>query len=112
MNTRDAAAQTRARWPGGNTIRAAIIRPNESSIARPLLRRWTNSMMVLAPGATGTITPLQDGQWLPHPAPDPVARTTAPQMITTTGHTESDPGQPAECPHRQHDFERYQTDWL
>src|SRR5262249_50271179 len=32
----------------------------------------------------GMITPLQRGQWLPHPAPEPVARTYAPHRITKT----------------------------
>jgi hypothetical protein len=32
-------------------------------------------MMVSIFGAGGTITPLHNGQWLPHPAPDPLART-------------------------------------
>jgi hypothetical protein len=27
-------------------------------------------------------SPLQSGQWLPHPAPDPVARTNAPHAMT------------------------------
>lgn len=35
-------------------------------------------------GAIGITCPLHNGQWLPHPAPDPVARTIAPQTITST----------------------------
>ena len=37
----------------------------------------------LVVGASGTTTPLQSGQWLPQPAPEPVARTTAPQRMTS-----------------------------
>jgi hypothetical protein len=37
-------------------------------------------------GATGTTSPLQSGQWLPHPAPDPLARTYAPHSTTSTFH--------------------------
>jgi hypothetical protein len=33
--------------------------------------------------ARGTISPLHSGQWLPQPAPEPVARTNAPQTMTS-----------------------------
>lgn len=34
-------------------------------------------------GAAGTTSPLQSGQWLPHPAPDPLALTYAPHSTTS-----------------------------
>ena len=40
-------------------------------------------MMVSMRGASGTTSPLQSGQWLPHPAPDPLARTNAPHKTTS-----------------------------
>jgi hypothetical protein len=33
-------------------------------------------------GERGTTSPLHNGQWLPHPAPDPLARTYAPHKMT------------------------------
>ncbi len=39
-------------------------------------------MTVSMRGATGTTSPLHNGQWLPHPAPDPLARTKAPHRTT------------------------------
>ena len=39
-------------------------------------------MSVAADGSRGKTTPLQSGQCSPQPAPDPVARTYAPQRIT------------------------------
>lgn len=48
----------------------------------PLVTRWVNSMMVFKLGESGTISPLQSGQCLPQPAPDPVARTKAPHKTT------------------------------
>ena len=39
-------------------------------------------VVVSISGARGITSPLQSGQWLPHPAPAPVARTNAPQRIT------------------------------
>lgn len=40
--------------------------------------------MVWMAGAAGTTSPLHSGQWLPHPAPDPLARTYAPHSTTST----------------------------
>ena len=48
----------------------------------PLVSRWESSMIVAIRGDCGTITPLHSGQWLPHPAPEPVARTIDPQRTT------------------------------
>ena len=41
-------------------------------------------MTVSTAGERGKTSPLQSGQWFPHPAPDPVARTSAPHRITRT----------------------------
>jgi len=39
-------------------------------------------MMVSTRGACCITVPLQSGQWLPQPAPEPVARTSVPQRMT------------------------------
>ena len=49
---------------------------------KALVSRWVNSIRVSMRGARGTTTPLHSGQWLPHPAPEPVARTNAPHRTT------------------------------
>jgi hypothetical protein len=41
-------------------------------------------MTVLMLPDLGTISPLQVGQWLPQPAPEPLARTYAPHTITAS----------------------------
>jgi hypothetical protein len=50
--------------------------------ATPEVSRWVNSTTVLPVGLRGMISPLQVGQWLPQPAPEPEARTYAPHRIT------------------------------
>ena len=50
----------------------------------PLVARWVNSISVSADGLRGMTTPLQRGQWRPHPAPAPDARTNAPHSTTPT----------------------------
>jgi hypothetical protein len=50
----------------------------------PLVARCENSIRVSIRAARGMTSPLQSGQWLPHPAPAPVARTYTPHTITTT----------------------------
>src|SRR5271163_2610396 len=52
-------------------------------IAPPVMALWVNSIRVAICGEVGMTSPLQSGQWLPQPAPEPVARTTAPQRMTT-----------------------------
>jgi hypothetical protein len=47
-------------------------------------------MSVARWGERGTTTPLHSGQWRPHPAPDPVARTYAPHTTTPTSYTSND----------------------
>jgi hypothetical protein len=43
-------------------------------------------MIVWTVGDCGITCPLQRGQWLPHPAPEPEARTKAPHSTTATFH--------------------------
>jgi hypothetical protein len=52
--------------------------------AKTLVTRCKNSITVCSCGALGRMLPSQSGQWLPQPAPEPVARTYAPQTITAT----------------------------
>ena len=42
------------------------------------------AMAVAFAAICGSISPLHNGQWPPQPAPEPVARTSAPHRITTT----------------------------
>lgn len=48
----------------------------------PLVARCEYSISVPIVGEGGITSPLQVGQWAPQPAPDPVARTTAPHKMT------------------------------
>src|ERR1017187_7143944 len=81
-NTAESAAPSRAGLRGGNARKAQTTSNATSARSRPLIARCVNSMMVAAPGECGVTAPLQSGQRLPHPAPDPVARTYAPQSTT------------------------------
>ncbi len=82
IRSMEMTAALRAACPLGLVRKAITRRPTTSSSARPLVSRWESSMIVSIRGARGTTSPLQSGQWLPHPAPDPVARTTAPHRMT------------------------------
>ena len=62
--------------------KAQISRASTSTPASPLVIRWLSSISVSMRSGRWKISPLQVGQWLPQPAPDPVARTTAPHRIT------------------------------
>ena len=53
-------------------------------MARPDMMRWENSTRVATCSAWGTTWPLHSGQWLPQPAPEPVARTNAPHSAVIT----------------------------
>ena len=53
-----------------------------SARSSPLETRCVNSMMVAALGECCVTVPLHSGQCLPHPAPEPVARTNAPHNTT------------------------------
>ena len=82
MNTPAATALRRTSRPGGKTRQAPMTRPATSSRASPLVTRCPSSISVAVLGARGTTSPLQSGQWLPQPAPEPDARTKAPHRIT------------------------------
>src|SRR5438067_676992 len=75
-----------------------------AATASPLVRRCVNSMMVSIFGAAGITTPLHSGQWLPQPAPDPLARTYAPHSTTSTLY--------ASTPHAKRRNLSCRTAWL
>ena len=52
------------------------------SRATPDSARWENSIQVAIPWSSGRNSPWQRGQSRPHPAPEPVALTTAPCRMT------------------------------
>jgi len=54
------------------------------SSATPLVIRCVNSIIVCALALVPRTLPPQPGHLLPQPAPDPVARTKAPQSTTAT----------------------------
>jgi len=85
-NANDARANFRARWPRGNSFRLQASSPAVAKKATPLMPRCVNSMMVETAGALGITSPLQSGQWLPQPAPDPLARTSTPHNTTRRFH--------------------------
>ena len=84
MMTKTPAAtdDLRTGCPDGKMRQPHTIRTITKIIASPLLRRCTNSIVVAGLSVAGMTTPLHKGQWLPQPAPEPVALTTAPQRIT------------------------------
>ena len=82
ISTPDATAARRTMCPGGKRRQAPTTSATTSSSATPLVSRWPSSISVSMLGDRGTTSPLQRGQWLPQPAPEPVARTNAPQRIT------------------------------
>src|SRR6476646_1496279 len=63
-------------------MKAQTARQSTAMRAMPLVTRWVSSTRVWRLGDLGTIWPLQRGQWLPQPAPEPLARTYAPQRMT------------------------------
>jgi len=77
-------ANRRAPWPFGSTRNAKMLKATTRIPSRPLESRWPSSIRVSSFGSLGMTTPLQRGQWLPQPAPAPVARTKAPQRMTRT----------------------------
>ena len=94
--TNDVSAIRRTRLPRAKLARLHNQSATTPTSATPLIIRCVNSMMVSMRGATGTTSPLHSGQWLPHPAPDPLARTYAPHSTTSTFHTERSPGETRE----------------
>lgn len=77
-------APSRTRCPDGYARQDWNARTAVAMSATPLESRCENSIRVVMLGSGGKTSPLQSGQWLPQPAPDPVARTTAPQRMTAT----------------------------
>ena len=73
------AARSKRRSPNRH---AHTINPIPNTPHSPLVTRCVNSIIVFAAGATGTTSPLHNGQWFPHPAPAPAMRTHAPNRIT------------------------------
>src|SRR5260370_31611472 len=82
MNKIDSIAIRRTRCPRGNSKTLHQASATTAIIATPLVIRCVNSMIVSIRGTSGTTSPLHSGQWLPQPAPEPLARTYAPQRIT------------------------------
>ena len=70
-----AAAPARAGCRLGKATKAQITWTSTKRPESPEVIRWVNSMMVAALFERGKTSPLQVGQWLPQPAPDPLART-------------------------------------
>ncbi len=84
IRTIESTAPVRTGWPGPKRRNASTSMATTARSATPLVARWVNSMRVSAVGERGIATPLQRGQCAPQPAPDPVARTKAPQSTTST----------------------------
>jgi hypothetical protein len=89
MKNMERPAPKRAGCPLGRVRRARIRRARTARKARPEVARWVNSIRVSTWGVRGMISPLQVGQWAPHPAPEPVARTKAPQRATRMFQTKT-----------------------
>ena len=55
-----------------------------SGVSTPVIARCVYSIILWSEGETSIAEPSQSGQWLPQPAPEPVARTKAPHKMTAT----------------------------
>ncbi len=84
MNTSEATAALRTGDPLAVPRNTTATRPSAATPASALVIRCPNSMIVLSVGAVGMTSPLHSGQWSPQPAPEPDARTNAPQSTTKT----------------------------
>ena len=84
MNTSAATAALRTGLPRLVPRHATTTSATAASPASALVTRCPNSIMVFSAGAVGIASPLHSGQWSPHPAPAPDARTNAPQSTTST----------------------------
>ena len=84
MKNIDHAAARLAACPAGQTRKVHHITATTPRSARPLVRRCEYSTSVCRLASRGITWPLHKGQWLPHPAPAPVARTYAPHRMTAT----------------------------
>jgi len=82
IKTPERTSALRTGLPGAKSRHPQTIRTPTRTRLKPEVTRWLNSMMVSSCGARGITSPLQSGQWLPQPAPEPVARTNAPHRIT------------------------------
>ena len=80
------AAPLRTMCPRGYARMLHTRRPTVSARDRPLVRRCEYSMRVSTRAARGRTSPLHRGQWLPQPAPEPLARTNAPQTTTARSY--------------------------
>ena len=84
MKTTPSIAARRTWLPREVSRQAQTPCTNTTNVASSALPRCDHSMIVLVVGSVGMISPLHIGQWLPQPAPEPVARTSAPHKITPT----------------------------
>ena len=82
----ESAAPVRTGLPRGCRRQASTTSASTKKPSAPVISRCVNSISVWTEGDGGITSPLQRGQWLPHPAPAPVARTRAPQSTTATFH--------------------------
>ena len=82
MKNSEAQAPPRAGWRAGVARSVQTSSATTKSSASPLVARCENSMIVATLGERGSTSPLQNGQWLPQPAPEPLARTYAPHRMT------------------------------
>ncbi len=78
----EATAAARARWLRTVPAKVHAARPTTAMKERPLVIRWVNSISVLTLAERWITVPLHSGQWLPQPAPEPVARTNVPHKMT------------------------------
>jgi hypothetical protein len=82
MRSPEKTAPRRTGWPG-EVQRKAISRSASTATSEsPEVTRCVNSMSISSERGRGSTSPLHMGQWSPHPAPEPVALTKAPQTIT------------------------------
>ena len=79
-----ATAAFRTRCATGYARNAHTTCPMLKKPSMALVRRWLSSIHVSICSGRGITWPLQVGQCWPHPAPDPVARTYAPHIMTRT----------------------------
>ena len=84
MSTPEMRAIRRAASPGGLVRTAHTARTATTMRAMPEVARCANSIAVSTVPSDGINAPRHAGQLAPHPAPDSVARTTAPSNTTTT----------------------------
>jgi len=79
----------RAKCPRSVAAQLQSSNATTASSESPLVSRCVNSIRVLTLAACCITVPLQSGQWLPQPAPAPVARTKVPHRITATKYAKT-----------------------